>query len=393
MRRQEDRIGAGAESPGSPYGSRASLAALLLASCVRPIKSTLARAPYAWRRWPSCGFAPSRTATCTAGSAARRWRPIRPHATPSSKSSDRASAADTRSKDAADREWSAKFPPEAPTEIAASRILWGIGYHQPPIYYLAELERRQGDVAESAAAGAVPREEAGPARSRRQGRPGRTTRTPSSARREMNGLLVLQAMLGNSDLKDEQNAALQAEASRSKARSSGTSRAISARRSAAPASSMRRAATSTVFEQTPFITGVADGTRAVRLSRPPPRALREHHAGGRPLDLRATLQPHRRSSGTTRSAPAGLPKTSRRSLHPPDEAEDRRRPRAEGLMRYLRFTPRLVSAVLVAPGADARSAPGPAAKAVERDRPQAFKQLDRGRRGTRSTRCTRSTPR
>ena len=31
-----------------------------------------------------------------------------------------------------------KFPPEAPTEIAASRILWGIGYHQPPVYYRAE---------------------------------------------------------------------------------------------------------------------------------------------------------------------------------------------------------------------------------------------------------------
>ena len=36
--------------------------------------------------------------------------------------------------------------------------------------------------------------------------PGRTTTTRSSARRELNGLLVLQAMLGNSDLKDEQNA-------------------------------------------------------------------------------------------------------------------------------------------------------------------------------------------
>ena len=37
----------------------------------------------------------------------------------------------------ADREWSAKFPPEAATEVTASRILWGVGYHQPPIYYVA----------------------------------------------------------------------------------------------------------------------------------------------------------------------------------------------------------------------------------------------------------------
>src|ERR687885_231652 len=28
--------------------------------------------------------------------------------------------------------WSVKFPPEAPTEVVASRILWGVGYHQPP---------------------------------------------------------------------------------------------------------------------------------------------------------------------------------------------------------------------------------------------------------------------
>src|SRR5262245_56456985 len=27
-----------------------------------------------------------------------------------------------------DREWSVKFPPEAPTEVVASRILWGAGY-------------------------------------------------------------------------------------------------------------------------------------------------------------------------------------------------------------------------------------------------------------------------
>ena len=31
-----------------------------------------------------------------------------------------------------------KFPPEASTEVVASRIHWGIGYHQPPIYYVAE---------------------------------------------------------------------------------------------------------------------------------------------------------------------------------------------------------------------------------------------------------------
>ena len=33
-------------------------------------------------------------------------------------------------------EWSVKLGPEAQTEVVASRILWAIGYHQPPTYYL-----------------------------------------------------------------------------------------------------------------------------------------------------------------------------------------------------------------------------------------------------------------
>ena len=35
-------------------------------------------------------------------------------------------------------EWSVKTGPEAQTEVAASRILWAIGFHQPPTYYLGE---------------------------------------------------------------------------------------------------------------------------------------------------------------------------------------------------------------------------------------------------------------
>src|SRR6187401_1550101 len=41
-------------------------------------------------------------------------------------------------KDDKGREWSTKFPPEASPEVVSSRILWGIGFHQPPVYYLAE---------------------------------------------------------------------------------------------------------------------------------------------------------------------------------------------------------------------------------------------------------------
>ena len=41
--------------------------------------------------------------------------------------------------DVRDREgvtWSVKLGPEAQTEVVASRVLWAIGYHQPPTYYL-----------------------------------------------------------------------------------------------------------------------------------------------------------------------------------------------------------------------------------------------------------------
>jgi hypothetical protein len=40
-------------------------------------------------------------------------------------------------KDAAGIEWSVKLGPEAQTELVSSRILWAIGYHQPPTYYLS----------------------------------------------------------------------------------------------------------------------------------------------------------------------------------------------------------------------------------------------------------------
>jgi hypothetical protein len=35
-------------------------------------------------------------------------------------------------------EWSVKLGPEAQAEVAVSRILWALGYHQPPTYYVSE---------------------------------------------------------------------------------------------------------------------------------------------------------------------------------------------------------------------------------------------------------------
>ncbi len=43
---------------------------------------------------------------------------------------------DVRSVDALD--WSVKLGPEAQSEVVSSRILWAIGFHQPPTYYLEQ---------------------------------------------------------------------------------------------------------------------------------------------------------------------------------------------------------------------------------------------------------------
>jgi hypothetical protein len=41
-------------------------------------------------------------------------------------------------------QWSTKLGPEAQTEVVASRILWAIGYHQPPTYYIKSWQLSGG---------------------------------------------------------------------------------------------------------------------------------------------------------------------------------------------------------------------------------------------------------
>ena len=41
-------------------------------------------------------------------------------------------------RDGSGMEWSVKTGPEAQTEVVTSRILWAIGFHQPPTYYLED---------------------------------------------------------------------------------------------------------------------------------------------------------------------------------------------------------------------------------------------------------------
>lgn len=156
-----------------------------------------------------------------------------------------------------DRHWSIKFPPEAPTEVVASRILWGVGYHQPPIYYVGRWK----------AEGAPEKNPQLPARFRESkpdlhGLDAKGTwsyyRGPFVGTREQNGLLVLQVMLGNSDLKDEQNAIYELKeplegarrwyVARDLGQSFGRTGVINAPRGDVQ-----------IFEQTPFIKGIVDG--------------------------------------------------------------------------------------------------------------------------------------
>lgn len=155
------------------------------------------------------------------------------------------------------REWSVKFPPEASTEVVASRLHWGIGYHQVPIYYVPRL------TAEDAP---QPNPQL-PARFREDepalhGLDKVDTwsyyQNPFVGTVQLRGLIVLQAMLGNSDLKDDNNALYRLDepfegadtwyVARDLGHTFGRTGVIDAPRCDID-----------LFEETPFITGVVNG--------------------------------------------------------------------------------------------------------------------------------------
>jgi hypothetical protein len=96
--------------------------------------------------------------------------------------------------------WSVKLGPEAQSEVVASRLLWAIGFHQPPTYYLAGWT--------------LTGEEAGP-------KPGGRFRPetdawkavgdwkwaefPHAGTAQLGGLLVAQMFINNWDLKSSNN--------------------------------------------------------------------------------------------------------------------------------------------------------------------------------------------
>jgi hypothetical protein len=99
-------------------------------------------------------------------------------------------------------EWSAKIGPEAQTEVVVSRILWGLGYHQPPLYYLPswELDPGRGGTRTETEARFRPKLE--------YLKPDgywRWADNPFLGARPFRGLLVVLLMLNSTDLKDDNN--------------------------------------------------------------------------------------------------------------------------------------------------------------------------------------------
>ena len=101
-------------------------------------------------------------------------------------------------------EWSAKLYPEARTEVVASRILWGLGYHQPPIYTMEQwwADGAKGDNPQPVARF---REKAPAFHGLTEDEDWSYSDNPFVGSQPLDGLLVLQVMLTNADLKPAQN--------------------------------------------------------------------------------------------------------------------------------------------------------------------------------------------
>jgi hypothetical protein len=100
-------------------------------------------------------------------------------------------------------EWSAKIGAEAQTEVVLSRVLWGLGYHQPPLYYLPSwnLVTESGDVKKESEARFRPKLDS----LERLDEYWAWEQNPFVGTRPFNGLLVVLLMFNSTDLKDDNN--------------------------------------------------------------------------------------------------------------------------------------------------------------------------------------------
>jgi len=106
--------------------------------------------------------------------------------------------------DSSEREWSTKLPPEAATEVTLSRVHWGLGFHQPPVYLLPAWNA-DGARAPNPQLPARFREKSPDFHGLDAGAGWEFTDNPFVGTRPLAGLLVLQAILENPDIKASNN--------------------------------------------------------------------------------------------------------------------------------------------------------------------------------------------
>lgn len=98
-------------------------------------------------------------------------------------------------------EWNVKIGPEAQTEVVASRILWALGYHQPPSYFV-ERWVAVSDTRRQLLGGARFR----PKNDGLDGKgPWSWHQNPFVGTRQYNGLLSLLMLINSTDLKADNN--------------------------------------------------------------------------------------------------------------------------------------------------------------------------------------------
>jgi hypothetical protein len=108
-----------------------------------------------------------------------------------------------RVKDRAGRDWNVKAGSEARPEVVSSRLLWALGYHQPPSYYVdhwVAVDTVRHLDAPRDGARFRPRDDGLEAEGVWSWRS-----SPFAGTRPYNGLLVLMMLLNSTDLKDDNN--------------------------------------------------------------------------------------------------------------------------------------------------------------------------------------------
>jgi hypothetical protein len=164
-----------------------------------------------------------------------------------------------RVRDARQRVWNVKVGPEAQTEVVTSRIVWALGYHELPSYFVERwiAVEKKGTPKGSLLGGARFRPHDLGLKSLG---PWSWQGNPFVGTREYNGLLVLMMVLNSTDLKNDNNELYETSGSSTR---DGASRWFVVKDLGASLGETGRMdprrGDITSFEREPFITGVDEG--------------------------------------------------------------------------------------------------------------------------------------